>query len=79
MGKWLSVIAVFVAACSTASAQQISDWYAFTAKSDPTAGEIGLQDWIDKPAGRFGRITRDGEKLVYNGKPIKLWGLNLCF
>ena len=79
MGKWLSVIAVFVAACSTASAQQISDWYAFTAKSDPTAGEIGLQDWIDKPAGRFGRITHDGERLVYNGKPIKLWGLNLCF
>jgi hypothetical protein len=60
-------------------ADDASTWYPFEAKSDPAAGEIGMQSWLDKPAGLHGRIARQGEKLIYNGKPIKLWGLNLCF
>ena len=31
------------------------------------------------PAGKHGRIVRLDEKLIYNGQPIKLWGLNLCY
>jgi len=54
-------------------------WYAFQAKSTPEAGAIGMQDWLEKPAGKHGRIAREGDRLVYNGKPIKLWGLNLCY
>jgi hypothetical protein len=56
------------------------DWYTFTPDDDhDAASEISMADWLEKPAGKHGRIGRDGEKLVYNGKPIKLWGLNLCF
>jgi hypothetical protein len=62
-----------------ADADATSTWYPFEAKSDPAAGEIGMQSWLDKPAGLHGRIVRQGEKLLYNGKPVKLWGLNLCF
>ena len=38
-----------------------------------------MQNWLEKPAGKYGRIVREHDKLVYNGKPIKLWGLNLCY
>jgi hypothetical protein len=34
---------------------------------------------VDAPAGQFGRVTRQGNQLIYNGRPLKLWGLNLSF
>ncbi|MEE8451962.1 MAG: hypothetical protein V3R99_08605, partial [Thermoguttaceae bacterium] len=56
------------------------DWFEFTPDTDHTApSEIGMQDWLEKPAGRRGRITREGDRLIYGGRPIKLWGLNLCY
>lgn len=56
------------------------NWYPFTPDSDhDAASEISMADWLEKPAGKHGRILRDGETLVYNGKPIKLWGINLCY
>jgi len=57
----------------------LGTWYEWQATGDPAAGAIGLQDWLEAPAGKHGRIERQGEKLVYNGKPIKLWGINLCY
>jgi hypothetical protein len=66
-----------IALVSVAEAQQ--DWYPFDAESNPARGEIGLEDWIEKPAGLHGRITRQDDKLLYDGKPIQLWGLNLCY
>ncbi|NLF40737.1 glycoside hydrolase family 5 protein [bacterium] len=60
--------------------QGYNSWYAFTPSRDAAApSEIGMQDWLDRPAGRHGRIVRDGDRLLYNGAPIKLWGLNLCY
>ncbi|MHB8900972.1 MAG: alpha-amylase family protein [Thermoguttaceae bacterium] len=56
------------------------DWYTFSPGDDHDApSEISMQDWLEKPAGRQGRIVREREKLIYNGRPIKLWGLNLCY
>lgn len=56
------------------------DWYTFAPDDDhDAASEISMADWLEKPAGKYGRIGREGEKLVYNGKPIKLWGINLCY
>ncbi|NLF38188.1 hypothetical protein GX586_01995, partial [bacterium] len=43
------------------------EWYTFTPKNTPDAGEIGMRDWIEKPAGKHGRIARKGELLMYNG------------
>jgi len=57
----------------------IKSWYEWRPTNDPAPGALGMQDWLERPAGKHGRITRQGEKLVYNGKPIKLWGLNLCY
>jgi hypothetical protein len=57
----------------------MTEWYAFNPSSTPEAGEIGLQSWHDAPAGKYGRVTRVDDKLIYNNEPIKLWGLNLCY
>lgn len=55
-------------------------WYPFTPTSNGSnPGEIGLQDWLEKPAGAHGRISLQDDKLMYNGKPIKLWGLNMTY
>lgn len=58
---------------------EMSDWYEFRATNTPEAGAIGMQEWLHRPAGKFGRIARDGDALVLDGEPVKLWGLNLCY
>jgi hypothetical protein len=55
-------------------------WYTFEPTEDyDKASMLGMSDWLERPAGKHGRILRDGQKLMYNGKPIKLWGLNVCY
>ncbi|MCH5375434.1 MAG: hypothetical protein JJ992_15800, partial [Planctomycetes bacterium] len=55
-------------------------WFAFQPTRDyETPSEIGLEGWLETPAGRHGRITRQDDRLVYDGQPIKLWGLNVCY
>lgn len=54
-------------------------WYVWQPENSAAPGEIGLQEWLEKPAGKHGRIWREGEQLVYHGRPIKLWGINVCF
>ncbi len=56
------------------------DWYTFEPSEDyDRTSEIDMADWLDAPAGRHGRITRVDDELIYNGQPIKLWGLNVCY
>lgn len=74
-----SSLLLVLALSSPLVAQTTSTWYAFTPQNTPVAGEIGLTEWLEKPAGKHGRIQRQGEHLVYHGQPIKLWGLNLCY
>lgn len=55
-------------------------WYAWQptyAYDRPSA--LAMEDWLDKPAGRLGRIRRDGDSLKTGDRPIRLWGLNLCY
>lgn len=55
-------------------------WFSWESKQDyDTPSEIDMSDWLQAPAGRHGRIIRKGNHLIYNGKSIKLWGLNLCY
>jgi hypothetical protein len=57
----------------------IESWYEWRATGEDDGSLIGLGDWIERPAGKHGRILRRDDELIYNGRPIKLWGLNLCF
>jgi hypothetical protein len=55
-------------------------WFPWEPKQDyDMPSEIGMSDWLQAPTGRHGRILRKNDDLIYNGKPIKLWGLNLCY
>jgi hypothetical protein len=53
-----------------------SNWYPWTGKSTSEAGLIGMADWLDAPAGKHGRPEMRDDKIVYNGKEVKFWGLN---
>lgn len=56
------------------------NWFEFQPGTNyEQASEIGMQDWIEAPAGKHGRITRRNDQLLSNGKPVKVWGLNLCY
>lgn len=72
----LMLLAVLTTA---ADAADPSSWYRFAPTNTPQAGQIGMQDWLERPAGKHGRILPQQDRLYYNGKPVKLWGINLCF
>lgn len=54
-------------------------WYPWRATGDTGPSALGMEDWLERPAGKHGRIQRRGDALVYHNQPIKLWGLNLCY
>ncbi len=51
-------------------------WYEWKGQSVNEDGELGMSDWLPKPAGKAGRPEIVDDKLIYDGKPLKLWGLN---
>ncbi|MDR0327441.1 MAG: hypothetical protein LBI05_04000, partial [Planctomycetaceae bacterium] len=55
-------------------------WFPWTATADCTQPSvIDTSYLLESPAGKHGRIMSKGDQLIYNGKPIKLWGLNTCY
>ena len=57
----------------------LATWYPWRATGAAADSALSLADWLEKPAGKHGRIKSQGDQLSYNEKPIKLWGLNLCY
>jgi hypothetical protein len=51
-------------------------WYPFLPTNEVGESAIGMEDWNSEPAGKHGRIESKDDKLIYNGREIKLWGLN---
>ncbi len=57
-----------------------NEWFVFKPDNrHDEPSEIGMQNWLERPAGKHGRIKAVEDRLIYNDRPIKLWGLNLCF
>jgi len=55
--------------------ESTSNWYVFKPESDLGPSVIGMNDWLDKPAGRHGFVQAKGDRLICeDGTPIKLWG-----
>jgi len=54
-------------------------WFPFTPANTVESGVIGMQSWLDAPAGRHGFVQMEGDKLVFeDGKTVKFWGTNIC-
>lgn len=54
-------------------------WFPFTPASDTGPSAIGMEDWLEKPAGKRGGVRIDGGGLALeDGTPIKFWGVNIC-
>jgi len=65
---------------AAANFADLDDWYLFSPPSPiPADSEWAMASWLETPAGKHGRILRQGDQLIYNGQPIKLWGLNNSF
>jgi len=56
-----------------------SDWFPVEVDNDFAKGsEIGMEDWLEKPAGKNGWLRMDGDRIVDGkGNPVKLWGTNI--
>ncbi len=56
------------------------DWFPYLPQGATGSSAAGMEDWLDKPAGKHGgvRIAGDGFRLE-DGTPIKFWGTNLCY
>ncbi len=55
-------------------------WFAWEGQGNvATDSVISLQNWLEAPAGKHGRIEMKGQDLIYNSKPIKIWGLNNAY
>ncbi len=70
----------FTSGDAVPDSEDLDRWFVFQpddAHDEPS--EIGMQDWLEKPAGKHGRIRAVADQLIYNNDPIKLWGLNLCY
>ncbi|MBK1878327.1 hypothetical protein [Pelagicoccus mobilis] len=82
MGRFVSSILAGLIALSGSYGADLdtSDWFPWNPDNDHDADSvIAMNEWLEAPAGKHGRIVREGDELFYNGSPIKLWGLNLCY
>jgi hypothetical protein len=56
------------------------DWFEFKPANDIGPSVIGMEDWLEKPAGKTGMIKMQGDKFLKgDGTPIKFWGTNLAY
>ncbi|MGF1638306.1 MAG: hypothetical protein ACFCUU_14610 [Cyclobacteriaceae bacterium] len=59
---------------------ETNTWYVFEPENNHTVPSlIGLEDWNNEPAGKHGIIEDREDKLYYNDKEIKIWGINNCY
>jgi hypothetical protein len=80
MKKQLGLGILLLSAGALAGSAALEDWYAFKPSNNCTKPSvIGMENWNSEPAGAHGRVESKGEKLFYDGKEIKLWGLNNCY
>lgn len=56
------------------------DWFAFTPSNDLSPSAIGMEQWLEKPAGKRGGVRMVGDHFqLEDGTPIKFWGTNLAY
>lgn len=56
------------------------DWFTFQPSDDLGPSVIGMEDWLEKPAGKRGGVRIAGDRFQFaDGTPVKFWGVNLSY
>ncbi len=54
------------------------DWFPFHPSGKVLPSAIGMEDWLEKPAGKHGGVRMAGDHFEFaDGTPVKFWGVNL--
>jgi len=62
----------------TARSDYESDWYAFMPENNTGPSAIGMEDWIEAPAGKHGVVRMAGDHFEFDdGTRVKFWGTNI--
>lgn len=55
-------------------------WFAFAPTNELGADLIGMEQWLNKPAGSHGGVRMVGDHFAFEDKtPVKFWGVNLSY
>jgi hypothetical protein len=56
------------------------EWFPATATNDLNPSVIGMESWLEKPAGGHGGVRMAGDHFEFaDGRRIKFWGTNLSY
>jgi hypothetical protein len=56
------------------------DWFPLTGSGDLGPSVIGMEGWLDKPAGMHGGVRLAGDHFEFaDGSRVKFWGTNLSY
>ncbi|HUC83649.1 MAG TPA: hypothetical protein VL970_00545 [Candidatus Acidoferrales bacterium] len=56
------------------------DWFAFAPGDDLGASVVGMENWLEQPAGSRGPVKIAGDQFQFaDGTPVKFWGVNLAY
>ncbi|MDD6210786.1 MAG: beta-galactosidase [Bacteroidales bacterium] len=59
--------------------QETKNWFPFDTKEDFSPSVIDMRSWLDKPAGKHGWMSPNGDDYRFeDGTSIKFWGVNIC-
>jgi hypothetical protein len=61
---------------------QIADatWFPLDASSPKTGSVMGMENWLDAPAGKHGGVRMVDDQFQFEDKtPVKFWGTNLAY
>jgi hypothetical protein len=73
------VLILLVLGFSRGEAWSQEDLFPFTVSYGKRGNLTDISGWLHKPAGKFGHVRVEGDKLVTDAGPIRFWGVNLCF
>lgn len=56
------------------------DWFPFTPTNSLTPSAIGMENWLEKPAGKRGGVRMVADHFQFtDGTPVKFWGVDLSY
>ena len=56
------------------------EWFAFSPKGGDAPSVIGMEEWLDKPAGKHGGVRMVGDHFAFeDGTPVQFLGTNLGY